>query len=125
MSDFTPGESVNRIAQNWQDGDKATRTSTRLESRAGRAAAKAIADGYPEYMPIQMHMLSEAKANSSFQKRENKLRVEINGLRATVARRERSLEKANDYIKSLKEKARTIQGEYDHFLESIGGVSPG
>jgi hypothetical protein len=81
----------------------------RLELRAARAAAKAIAEGYPEYMPIQMHILSEAKANSSFQKRENKMRVEINGLKSQLARRERSLEKANVYITDLKAKNRTLE----------------
>jgi hypothetical protein len=98
---------------------------TRLEKRAERAAARAIAEGYPDTVPLQMHLLIEAKTNFGFSKRAGKMQSEINGLKVQLARRERSLEKANDYIKSLKEKARTIQGEYDHFLESIGGVSPG
>jgi hypothetical protein len=98
---------------------------TRLEKRAESAAAKAIAEGYPDSIPIQMHLLAEAKANHGFSKHTNKMQVEINGLRATVARRERSLEKANSYIADLKAKVRTLDGEYADLLKSIGGVSPG
>ncbi len=81
---------------------------TRLEKRAASAAARAIADGYPDHMPIQMHILSEAKANQTFQKKMNSAAHEVNDLKQKLARRERQLARAETYIIDLKAKVRDL-----------------
>src|SRR5579859_1623661 len=86
----------------------------RLAERAKRAAAKPNTIGKPAgefppelaVVPLEQHLYIEAQTHHSLQKSINRLTAELHKAERGLENRKRSLDKAHEYIKDLKQKLR-------------------